>query len=117
MEIVVLLLWELLDTIERGFDNPDRDVYFSSKGHDVPGLYAVLHSLGVVSAESSCGSADFDGLDGHPNVAVRVSRPTPAPLAWASRRAGASRGQNCISRRGGRVVVMVGDGELQEGQN
>ena len=29
-----------------GWSDPARDVYFSSKGHDVPGLYAVLHSLG-----------------------------------------------------------------------
>ena len=43
MDVVVHLLYEELDTAELGFDHPDRDIYFSSKGHDVPGLYAVLH--------------------------------------------------------------------------
>jgi len=117
MEVVVLLLWELLDTVERGFDNPDRDVYFSSKGHDVPGLYAVLHSLGVVSAEKLLCLRRFGGLDGHPNVNVHGIEANSGSLgmgiskgrgiAWAKRHL----------RRGGRVVVMVGDGELQEGQN
>ena len=97
MDIVVLLLWELLDTVERGFDNPDRDVYFSSKGHDVPGLYAVLHSLGVVPAEKLLRLRRFGGLDGHPNVRVPGSRRTPARSAWASRRAAASRGRSGIS--------------------
>ena len=48
MDIVVQLLYEELNTRTLGFDDPDRDVYFSSKGHDCPGLYAVLHSLNVI---------------------------------------------------------------------
>src|SRR4051812_25033986 len=51
MDVVVHLLYRELNTRRLGFDHPDRDVYFSSKGHDVPGLYAVLHSLGVLSPE------------------------------------------------------------------
>ncbi len=117
MEIVVLLLWELLDTVERGFDNPDRDVYFSSKGHDVPGLYAVLHSLGVVPAEKLLRLRRFGGLDGHPNVRVPGIEANSGSLGM-----GISKGRGIAwakqhLERGGRVVVMVGDGELQEGQN
>jgi transketolase len=52
MDIVVHLLYEELNTTELGFDHADRDLYFSSKGHDVQGLYAVLHALGVL--ETSC---------------------------------------------------------------
>ena len=48
MDLVIHLFYEELNTSELGFDHPDRDVYFSSKGHDCPGLYAVLHSLGVI---------------------------------------------------------------------
>src|SRR6266540_2309109 len=51
MDIVVHLFYRELNTADVGFDDPNRDVYFSSKGHDVPGLYAVLHSLGVIPAE------------------------------------------------------------------
>src|SRR5687767_11572937 len=51
MDIVVWLYYERLNTLAIGLENPNRDIYFSSKGHDVPGLYAVLHSLGVISEE------------------------------------------------------------------
>ena len=117
MDIVVFLLYEHLNTVQLGFDDPDRDVYFSSKGHDVPGLYAVLQSLGVVPTEKLLRLRRLDGLDGHPNVRVPGIEANSGSLgmgiskgrgiAWAKRQLG----------HGGRVVVMVGDGELQEGQN
>jgi transketolase len=117
MDIVVFLLYEQLNVAQLGFDNPDRDIYFSSKGHDVPGLYAVLHSLGVVPAQKLLRLRRAGGLDGHPNVRAPGIEANSGSLgmgiskgrgiAWAKRQLG----------RGGRVVVMVGDGELQEGQN
>ena len=48
LDLVVHLLFEELNTAELGWEDPDRDVFFSSKGHDVPGLYAALHALGVI---------------------------------------------------------------------
>ena len=117
MDIVVYLLYERLNAVSLGFDHPERDVYFSSKGHDVPGLYAVLHSLGVVPTEKLLRLRRFGGLDGHPNVRAPGIEANSGSLgmgiskgrgiAWAKRLLG----------RSGRVVVMVGDGELQEGQN
>jgi transketolase len=117
MDVVVHLFFAELNTAELGFDNPDRDVYFSSKGHDVPGLYAVLHALGVVPEERLLRLRRLGGLDGHPDVGVPGVEANSGSLgmgiskgrgiAWAKRLLG----------RGGRVVVMTGDGELQEGQN
>jgi transketolase len=117
MDIVAFLFEEELTTVQIGFDHPDRDIYFSSKGHDVPGLYAVLYSLGVLPAERLMRLRRLGGLDGHPDVGVPGIEANSGSLgmgiskgrglAWAKRFHG----------RGGRVVVMVGDGELQEGQN
>jgi transketolase len=117
MDIVSFLLFEELNTASLGWDHPDRDVYFSSKGHDVPGLYAALFALGVVPRERFLRLRRLGGLDGHPDVAIPGIEASSGSLgmgiskgrgiAWAKRRLG----------RGGRVVVMVGDGELQEGQN
>jgi transketolase len=117
LDIVVHLLFEELNTARVGFDSPNRDVFFSSKGHDVPGLYAALHALGVVPADRLMRLRRLGGLDGHPDVGVPGIEANSGSLgmglskgrgiAWAKRRLG----------HGGRVVVTTGDGELQEGQN
>ena len=51
MDIVTFLFYEKMDTVDKGFDDPNRDIYFSSKGHDVPGLYSILHSLGIIQTQ------------------------------------------------------------------
>jgi transketolase len=117
MDAVAFLLFEELNTADVGWESPDRDVYFSSKGHDVPGLYAALYALGVVPGERLAKLRRLGGLDGHPDVGVPGIEANSGSLgmgvskgrgiAWAKRHLG----------RGGRVVVMLGDGELQEGQN
>src|SRR5438067_7981522 len=117
MDIATFLFEEELTTAQLGWDHPDRDIYFSSKGHDVPGLYAVLHSFGVIPSERLLKLRRLGGLDGHPDIRVPGIEANSGSLgmgiskgrgmAWAKRFLG----------RGGRVVVMTGDGELQEGQN
>jgi transketolase len=117
LDVVAFLLFEELNTARLGWDDPERDVYFSSKGHDVPGLYAALFALGVIPQERFLRLRRLGGLDGHPDVGVPGIEANSGSLgmgiskgrgiAWAKRRLG----------RGGRVVVMVGDGELQEGEN
>jgi transketolase len=117
LDMVVHLLWGDLNVTEVGFDSADRDVFFSSKGHDVPGLYAALNALGVIPTERLLRLRRLGGLDGHPDVGVPGIEANSGSLgmgiskargiAWAKRHLG----------RGGRVVVMTGDGELQEGQN
>ncbi len=117
MDVVALLLFEELDTASLGWEDPDRDIYFSSKGHDVPGLYAALFALGAIPRERLLRLRRLGGLDGHPDVGVPGIEANSGSLgmgiskgrgiAWAKRHLG----------RSGRVVVMTGDGELQEGQN
>src|SRR6187399_1082373 len=117
MDVVTFLLFEELNTAAIGWDSVDRDVYFSSKGHDVPGLYAALYALGVIPRERLLRLRRLGGLDGHPDIGVPGIEANSGSLgmgiskgrgiAWAKRHLG----------RGGRVVVMTGDGELQEGQN
>ncbi|MGL6278036.1 MAG: 1-deoxy-D-xylulose-5-phosphate synthase N-terminal domain-containing protein, partial [Gaiella sp.] len=117
LDIVVHLLYEELNTVAVGFDHPGRDVFFSSKGHDVPGLYAALHALGVIPTERLLRLRRLDGLDGHPDVGVPGIEANSGSLGMGISKA---RGIAWAKQRldlGGRVVVMTGDGELQEGQN
>ena len=117
LDLVAHLLFEELDVADRGFHDPDRDVFFSSKGHDVPGLYAALFALGVVPRERLLRLRRLGGLDGHPDVGVPGIEASSGSLGM-----GISKGRGIALAkrrlgRGGRVVVMTGDGELQEGQN
>jgi transketolase len=117
MDVVVHLFYAELNTATVGFDDPDRDVYFSSKGHDVPGLYAVLHALGVIPGERLLRLRRLGGLDGHPDVGVPGIEANSGSLGMGiSKGRGMAWGKRFLGR-GGRVVVMTGDGELQEGQN
>jgi transketolase len=117
MDVVVHLLYQELNTAELGFDHPDRDIYFSSKGHDVPGLYAVLHALGVIPTERLLKLRRLGGLDGHPDVGVPGIEANSGSLGMGlSKGRGLAWGKRFLGR-GGRVIVMTGDGELQEGQN
>jgi transketolase len=117
MDIVVQLLYEELNTRTLGFDDPSRDVYFSSKGHDCPGLYAVLHSLGVIPPEKLLRLRRLGGLDGHPDVGVHGIEANSGSLGMGISKGRGIAWAKSFLGRDGRVVVMTGDGELQEGQN
>jgi transketolase len=117
LDIVTHLLFEELNVAQRGFDDPDRDVFFSSKGHDVPGLYAALFALGVVPRERLLRLRRLGGLDGHPDVGVPGIEASSGSLGMGiSKGRGIALAKRRLGRTG-RVVVMTGDGELQEGQN
>ena len=116
MDIVVWLYLEELDTLRLGVDHPDRDVYFSSKGHDVPGLYAVLNALGVIPDEKLLALRRLGGLEGHPDSRTIGMEASTGSLGMGiSKGRGIARARRMLGR-GGRVFVMTGDGELQEGQ-
>ena len=93
-----------------------EDVYFSSKGHDAPGLYAVLTALGIVPFEQIHRLRRLGGLPGHPDVATPGIATNTGPLGMGISKA---KGMAFANRAGGtvkRLFVLTGDGELQEGQ-
>lgn len=116
-DIVTWLYHHELNVAQVGLTDPARDIYISSKGHDAPGLYTALFSLGVLPYERYIRLRRLGGVDGHPDVGVPGVEANSGSLgmgiskgrglAWAKR----------YRKLGGRVVVLTGDGELQEGQN
>ena len=117
MDIVVKLYYDWMNVKDVGIEDPNRDIYFSSKGHDVPGLYSVLYTLGIISEEKLLSLRRLGGLDGHPDV-----RNPGCEVNSGSLGMGISKGKGIaiakkLNNYGGRVFVLVGDGELQEGQN
>jgi transketolase len=70
MDIVTHLYYREMNTLTKGLASPERDIYFSSKGHDVPGLYALLYSVGILTVEKILALRRLGGLDGHPDVNI-----------------------------------------------
>jgi transketolase len=95
----------------------ERDRYFSSKGHDAPALYSVLIGLRRLPFEKLFQLRRLGGLPGHPDVLT-----TPEVVTnTGSLGMGVSKARGFVladrlAGRTGDVVVLTGDGELQEGQ-
>ncbi len=117
MDIVTWLYYSEINTVATGFDSPDRDIFFSSKGHDVPGLYSLMYALGVLGESEILNLRRLNGLDGHPHVSIPGCEVNGGSLGM-----GISKGKGMavakkLKKSAGHVYVMTGDGELQEGQN
>jgi transketolase len=114
---LVVFLYEEFLSIE-GPDDPDRDLLFLSKGHDVPALYGTFVELGWMAPERLGSHLDpADHVYWHPNRSVPGVEfhsgslghllPVAVGVAMDAKLRGESR----------RVVVITGDGELDEGTN
>lgn len=116
MDIVTLLYYSEMNVAELGINHPDRDIYFSSKGHDVPGLYAVLCSLGILPPDQLMKLRRIDGPCGHPDVGTPGIEVNSGSLGMGISKGKGMAFAKSLTGRGGRIFVMTGDGELQEGQ-
>jgi len=96
----------------------ERDWFILSKGHGAPAYYAILARLGYFPREELSTLRQFGSiLQGHPDSGCTpgVEIPTGSlgqGLSIANGLALASR----LNGRGSRIYVLLGDGEVQEGQ-
>ena len=116
LDIVSALYFAEMNIAELGISHPDRDIYFSSKGHDVPGHYAVLYALGIISQEQFINLRHHGGTHGHPDVSIPGIEANSGSLGMGISKAKGMAWAKRAKGLGGRVIVMTGDGELQEGQ-
>lgn len=97
-------------------DTGRGDVMFSSKGHDAPGLYAIMMAAGLLDEGLIHSLRRLDGLPGHPDVGTKGIVANTGSLGMGISKA---KGMVIANRHAGRtasVFVVTGDGELQEGQ-
>jgi transketolase len=118
------VLWVLYDQVlkvhpER-LDDPDRDRFLLSKGHGPMAYYAVLTAKGFLDPAELDSWSGFDSrLGHHPD---RVLLPA-AEISSGSLGHGLPMGVGMVlglraqARTRPRVVVLVGDAELDEGSN
>lgn len=106
-----IVSWLLLEELG------DEGIYFSSKGHDAPGLYAALIGLGKIPFEKIHTLRRLGGLPGHPDIETVPQMVTnTGSLGMGISKA---KGLALANRHAGRppaIFVLTGDGELQEGQ-
>jgi transketolase len=94
-----------------------HDRYFSSKGHDSPGLYAVHTALGIQPFERIHQLRRLGGLPGHPDIGSPGAVTNTGSLGMGvSKAKGFIAADDLTGKPGGRLFVLTGDGELQEGQ-
>jgi transketolase len=119
----VEILWTLYNAVMNVRPNqpdwPDRDRFVLSKGHAAPALYTVLAEKGFFDVEALKSLRRAGAiLQGHPDM-----RKVPGvDMSTGSLGMGISAGVGMalaarLSKKDYRVYVLVGDGELQEGQN
>lgn len=116
LDIVTMLYYSEMNTAQLGIRHPDRDIYFSSKGHDVPGHYAVLFSLGILPEDMFIKLRRLGGTHGHPDVSIPGIEANSGSLGMGISKAKGIASAKKLKGCEGRIFVMTGDGELQEGQ-
>jgi transketolase len=118
------VLWVLYDQVlnirSDQLSDPDRDRFLLSKGHGCAAYYAVLAVKGIIDPALLAGWGGRNSpLGRHPDrvliPGVEISSGSLGhglPIA-----VGVALGLRAQQRTGPRVVVLIGDGELDEGSN
>lgn len=115
---VDIMLWLWMQEMYKPNQNDDNgaDIFFSSKGHDAPALYAVLTALGKLPFNYIHRLRRLNGLPGHPDVNTPFIAANTGSLGTGISKAKGMALAKRLNGDRGRIFVLLGDGELQEGQ-
>ncbi len=112
-----IISWLLLEELKpAATPQSPGDVFFSSKGHDAPGYYSALIGMGRLNFDMIHKLRRIDGLPGHPDISTPGIVTNTGSLGMGISKAKGMVFANRLANHSGRVFVMTGDGELQEGQ-
>jgi transketolase len=114
MDIVTWLYLQEMELTPGSKRRPD--IYFSSKGHDAPGFYAVLIALGLLEEPLIHQLRRLGGLPGHPDVGTPHMAANSGSLGMGISKAKGMIHAGRLAGEKQRAFVLTGDGELQEGQ-
>ena len=116
MDIFVWIKFFQFRTNKNNLKKQSRNIFFSSKGHDAPALYCVLYSLGIIEFNKIIKLRRINGLDGHPDIAIPGIEANTGSLGMGLSKAKGIVWSKKYLKTKGKVVVVTGDGEFQEGQ-
>ena len=116
-EITAALYFKKMNIDPKALGDPNRDRFLLSKGHTVLIQYAALVEIGVIPREEMAKVKTLAGkLQGHPDLMTPGMEAVTGSLGQ-----GLSIGVGMalalrLQKRPSRVYVIMGDGELAEGQ-
>lgn len=116
VEVVTYLYAEFLNVEKDDLQNPERDYLFLSKGHDVPALYATLAELGFIERDRLKNHLlANDSVYWHPNRNVAGVEFHSGSLGHLPAVAAGVALDCKLKGQDNHIVVITGDGELNEG--
>jgi len=116
VELLVYLYAEFLNVDSTQLQSPGRDYLFLSKGHDVPALYGTLAELGFIDAgRLNNHLLTSDSIYWHPNRAVAGVEFHSGSLGHLPAVAAGVAFDCKLKNENNNVIVITGDGELNEG--
>ena len=117
-DLIVYLYKEFLNLNKENLNDPRRDYLFLSKGHDVPALYGTLAELDFFSADRLKNHLQTtDYIYWHPNVNVPGIEFHSGSLGHLLSVSIGVAMDSKIREYKNKIVVILGDGELNEGSN
>jgi transketolase len=97
-------------------DKHTSNIFFSSKGHDAPGIYSALIGLQKLDFDLLHKLRRINGLPGHPDISTKNIITNTGSLGMGISKAKGMILANRQKNRKSFIYVLTGDGELQEGQ-
>ena len=91
--------------------------FFSSKGHDVPALYNVMPLYKKLDFKKIHLLRKLNGIPGHPDVRTKNILFNTGSLGMGISKINGLNYANIFLKKKEKNIVILGDGELQEGQN
>ena len=115
-DLIVYLYSEFLNINPDNLTDPERDYLFLSKGHDVPALYGTLAELGFIEKKRLQNHLSTDdNIYWHPNRAIPGIEFHSGSLGHLPSVAIGVAMDCKMKKQNNRVIVIVGDGEMNEG--
>lgn len=118
VEIVTVLYWDVMNHDPAKPKKADRDRFILSKGHAAPVLYAAMAEAGYTPVETLKTLRRLGSIyQGHPDI--RYIPSLEASTGSLGQGLSLALGMGAAARLNGetwRTYVMLGDGEIQEGQ-
>lgn len=117
-DLCVYLYKEFLNISLETLKDPGRDYLFLSKGHTVPALYGTFAQLGWIEKERLSRHLKTDDfIYWHPNVNIPGIEFHSGSLGHNLSVAAGVAVDCRLKNQNNKIVVVVGDGELNEGSN